>query len=102
MGTLKLFGYLRGRNLDVNSLIYLPSLGTYQMSEIYVMRRSMDKNNNVVNGGGPSGTWELAQSVDPSRQENLEIEAQYDEMNAEQTWPTEQELKDGIPSFFSF
>lgn len=87
MGTLKLIGYLRGsRNLDVNSLIYLPSLGTFQMSEVYVMRKS-DKNNN--------DEWELALTIDPNKQENLENEAPYDDMNAEQTWPTEQELKDG-------
>jgi pre-rRNA-processing protein TSR1 len=101
MGTLKLYGHLRGGgNLDANSLIYIPSIGTYQMSEIYVMKRQVDKNNNS-NGvcketGGVSGAWELAHESDPSRQESLEGEAQYDEMNAEQTWPTEQELKDGM------
>lgn len=84
-----MFGYLRGRSLNVNSLIHLPSIGTFQMSEIHVMKRSVDKNNN------PSGLWELAQTADVARQESLETEAQYDEMNAEQTWPTEQELKDG-------
>lgn len=90
MGTMKLFGYMRGRNLDVNSLIYMPSLGTFQMSEIYVLRRGYDKNNNE-NGEN----WELISEADPARQENLDTEAHYDEMNAEQTWPTEQELKDG-------
>ena len=63
------------------------------MSEIHVMKRSIDKNNN------PSGLWELAQTADVARQESLETEAQYDEMNAEQTWPTEQELKDGTTLF---
>lgn len=99
MGTLKMYGYLRGgRNLDANSLIYIPSLGTYQMSEVYVFKRQVDKNNNsngVCKENGVSGVWELAQESEPSRQESLESEAQYDEMNAEQTWPTEQELKDG-------
>jgi pre-rRNA-processing protein TSR1 len=90
MGTLKLYGYLRGRNLDVNSLLHLPALGTYQMSEIYVLNRAFDKNNNL-NGEA----WELLGKCDPSKQESLETEAHYDEMNAEQTWPTEQELKEG-------
>lgn len=96
MGTLKLYGYLRGNSLDVNKLIHLPSIGTFQMSEIHVMKRSVDKNNNVTsreNGG--SGVWELAQTADALKQESLENEAHYDEMNAEQTWPSEQELKDG-------
>lgn len=72
------------------------------MSEIHVMKRAVDKNNNIVSReNGASGVWELAQSADPSRQESLESEAQYDEMNSEQTWPTEQELKDGLTfSFF--
>lgn len=97
MGTLKLFGYLRGSSLDVNSLLYVPSIGTFQMSEIHVMTKRLDKNNNHMVGreNGSEGVWELVQSADPARQESLETEAQYDEMNAEQTWPTEQELKDG-------
>ena len=84
MGTLKLFGYLRGRNLNVNSLVHLPSLGTYQMSEIYELKRNaVEKNGDV---------WDLVQLADQAKQESLEKEAHYDEMNAEQTWPTEQEL----------
>ncbi|CAF0812694.1 unnamed protein product [Brachionus calyciflorus] len=84
MGTLKLYGYLRGQNLSANSLIHLPSLGTYQMSEIYALKKLM----------GDQENWELVQQADPSKQENLEIEAHYDDMNTEQTWPTEQELAD--------
>ena len=84
MGTLKLFGYLRGRNLNVNSLVHLPSLGTYQMSEIYELKRNAAEKNGDV--------WDLVQLADQAKQESLESEAHYDEMNAEQTWPTEQEL----------
>jgi hypothetical protein len=40
--------------------------------------------------------WELVKKSDDLKQENLESEAHYDEMNAEQTWPTEQELQEGI------
>lgn len=36
-GTLKVTGYLRGINLDVNSLIHLPGLGDFQMSQIDVL-----------------------------------------------------------------
>ena len=34
VGTLKLTGYLRGKNLSVNSLIHLPGWGDFQMSQI--------------------------------------------------------------------
>ena len=33
-GTLKLTGYLRGRNLSVNRLVHLPGWGDYQMTQI--------------------------------------------------------------------
>lgn len=34
VGTLKVTGYLRGIALSVNNLVYVPGLGTYQMSQI--------------------------------------------------------------------
>ena len=76
---------MRGRNLDVNSLVYLPSLGTFQMSEIYALKRTSDKT---------LEEWEMVQKADESKQECLESEAIVDQMNSEQTWPTEQELKE--------
>ena len=79
-----MFGYLRGASLDVNSLVYLPSIGTYQMSKILTKtndRRDLER-------------FELAASETPTKQESLDAEAKYDDMNAEQTWPTEQELKE--------
>jgi hypothetical protein len=88
MGTLKLYGHVRSRTLNVNSLVYLPSLGTFQMSEIYALqRRGADKKGDEE--------WQLVQQADPLKQETLDVEAQYDEMNTEQTWPTEQELEQG-------
>lgn len=33
-GTLKITGYLRGAALSVNSLVHLPGLGDFQMSQI--------------------------------------------------------------------
>lgn len=67
------------------------------MNEIHVFKRAVDKNNNALSKeNGVNGVWELVQSADSTRQENLESEAPYDEMNAEQTWPTDQELIDGL------
>jgi pre-rRNA-processing protein TSR1 len=90
MGTLKLYGYVRSRTLNANSLVYLPSLGTFQISEIYSLQRR--------NGEKKAEDWQLVQQADPSKQETLDVEAQYDEMNTEQTWPTEQELQEGKDS----
>jgi pre-rRNA-processing protein TSR1 len=40
-----------------------------------------------------SQEWRLIQQADEKLQQSLEMEAYFDEMNAEQTWPTEQELE---------
>ena len=82
MGTLKLYGYLRSRTLNANSLVYLPSLGTFQISEIHGLHCKSDKTED----------WQLLEQADPTRQETLDDQAHYDDMNAEQTWPTEQDL----------
>lgn len=69
--------------MNANSLAYLPGLGTYQMSAIH---------QKVATKGSNEEQYELVQAADPSQQDTLDTEAVFDEMNAEQTWPTEQEL----------
>lgn len=34
-GTLAISGYLRGQSLSVNSLVHIPGVGDFQMSEIW-------------------------------------------------------------------
>ena len=55
------------------------------MSEIHSLQRTAS-----------GEEWNLVQRPDESRVESLETEAKVDEMNTEQTWPTEQELKEGL------
>lgn len=69
--------------MNANSLAYLPGLGTYQMSAIY---------QKVAAKGSTEEQYSLLQAADASQQDTLDTEAVFDEMNAEQTWPTEQEL----------
>jgi len=52
------------------------------MKEVH--RREVLKNGEEV--------WQLVQASEEARQETLDSEAVFDEMNAEQTWPTEEEL----------
>lgn len=87
VGTLKLTGYLRSRNLNANMLVHLPSIGTFQISRIEAIQ-----SRNVSDISEES--WELVQEPDAGKQESLEQVALYDSMNAEQTWPDEQELKE--------
>ena len=95
MGTLKVYGYVRGRHLNANSLVHLPSMGTYQLSEIYSLKMRGGEKTKQANGDDDADLWDLVQQADPLVQESLDVEAFVDDMNAEQTWPTEQELKEG-------
>lgn len=84
--TLKVSGYLRGIPLSVNSLVHLPGLGTFQMSQI-------DAANDPMKGAdeGSSSEQVLARS-NPSLQTPLDSENVPDEMDAEQTFPTDAEI----------
>ena len=60
-------------------------MGTFQINEIFALNKTVDIN---------VETWQLIQKADSSNQETLDFEAAFDHMNAEQTWPTEQDLKE--------
>ncbi|KRZ24125.1 T-complex protein 1 subunit theta [Trichinella pseudospiralis] len=88
--TLKIDGYVRGPPLDVNRLLHIPGWGDFQMGKIEVITdphplHRYTSNNNVIE----STTFAVA---DPAKQENLESQAAVDEMNNDQTWPTEEEI----------
>ncbi|KAF0695474.1 Aste57867_13717 [Aphanomyces stellatus] len=75
---LHVTGYIRGRPLSVNHLIHLTDIGTFQMSHI-------------ASGADPSVVLATA---DPTKRDDLQYEADVDTFAAEQTWPTEEELKE--------
>uniref|UniRef100_A0A182QZG5 Pre-rRNA-processing protein TSR1 homolog n=1 Tax=Anopheles farauti TaxID=69004 RepID=A0A182QZG5_9DIPT len=91
MGTLKVTGFLRGVPLSVNQLVHIPGLGDFQMDAIvspddpYRMRRPED-------GEMSCGEQRAPLIADPERQTSLQRENVPDEMDAEQTWPTEDEI----------
>ncbi|KAK7868139.1 hypothetical protein R5R35_003016 [Gryllus longicercus] len=96
LGTLKVSGYVRGMPLSVNSLVHIPGWGDFQMSQITAPEdpfplsksgRSCDK---IMEGEEEK----LLERVDPNRQESLVSENIPDPMEGEQTWPTEEELKE--------
>ncbi len=60
-------------------------MGTFQINEISALNKTIENN---------FETWQLIQKADSSNQETLDFEAAFDHMNAEQTWPTEQDLKE--------
>ncbi|OQR82743.1 pre-rRNA-processing protein TSR1 [Achlya hypogyna] len=81
-GALHITGYLRGKPLSANQLIHLTDIGTYQLSH-------------VTKGDDPNV---LLARADPAKQEDLQYEAEVDTFAAEQTWPTEEELKEAASS----
>jgi len=86
-GTLQVTGYLRGRGLSADQLVHLPGLGHYKISKIELARDGKR--------ASPGEMFEeQVLSVPTDKQQSLEMEGEVDEMNAEQTWPTEEELEE--------
>lgn len=92
-GTLKVTGFLRGTPLDVNGLVHITGLGDFQMSEIHAPQDPyrLDKSRNNLDG---LPDIRLVAKADPAKQISLQSENIPDPMDAEQTWPTEEEIAD--------
>ncbi|KAM0733978.1 Pre-rRNA-processing protein TSR1-like protein [Formica fusca] len=101
-GTLSVTGYVRGiTSLSVNNLVHIPGFGDFQMScikvlddpyEIIYANRKKLSSNDEMKTKGKHGTQIILYTADPEKQETLESEYIPDPMDAEQTWPTEEEL----------
>ncbi|XP_046854364.1 pre-rRNA-processing protein TSR1 homolog [Xenia sp. Carnegie-2017] len=101
VGTLKVSGYVRNRSLSANQLVHIPGFGNYQLTQIDSCRdpcpgkkvkrkaNSMNVDDNDVEEDG-----RVLQTADPVQQETLVSEVVPNPMDGEQTWPTEEELKD--------
>ncbi|XP_066581384.1 pre-rRNA-processing protein TSR1 homolog isoform X2 [Prorops nasuta] len=89
-GTLKVTGYLEGMPLSVNGLIHIVGLGDFQMSQIEVHEDPypLDKNRQRKN----VESIDINYYADAEKQESLQSENITDPMDAEQTWPTQEEL----------
>lgn len=108
VGTLKISGYVRGRTLNVNSLLHIVGHGDFQMNQIDApvdpfplnprVIKSQKKPNMAmevcVTDAAPDMEEDLKvlMKADPDHQESLQTEAIPDPMEGEQTWPTEEEL----------
>ncbi|XP_008547061.1 pre-rRNA-processing protein TSR1 homolog [Microplitis demolitor] len=90
-GTLKITGYLRGATLSVNGLVHVIGFGDFQMSQI-----DLPSDPYCLNTKGNMETDEVKvlERADPEKQESLEAENTPDPMDAEQTWPTAEELEE--------
>ncbi|KAH8021029.1 hypothetical protein HPB51_011808 [Rhipicephalus microplus] len=96
VGTLKVSGYIRGKPLSVNSLVHISGHGDFQMTQIDapddphgLILKSRDTSKSVEMA---DLTTKILEKADPLKQESLQSENVPDEMDAEQTWPTPEEL----------
>lgn len=93
-GVLKVYGYVRGKPLSANGLIHVPGWGEYQMSHIDIAGdpHPVERNRNMKSTA--EGEVHLFEEADPQHQESLISTNEVDPMEGEQTWPTEEELKE--------
>lgn len=95
LGTLKLTGYLRGTTLSANQLLHLPGLGDFQISQIDSPadpNKTNKPNQNEIQSQDKLFI-KILEKADPAKQESLESENIPDLMDAEQTWPTNEEIE---------
>ncbi|KAL7293972.1 hypothetical protein TKK_0012551 [Trichogramma kaykai] len=93
-GTLKVSGYLQGLSLSVNGLVHIPGFGDFQMSQIEKCRDPFPlttERQNLRDEEMQEDRIVIA-VADPEKQESLTAEHIPDPMDAEQTWPTDEEL----------
>lgn len=102
VGTLKVSGYIRGQPLSVNSLVHIPGHGDFQMTQIDapndphpLVLKTRDNTESVEMADQSPKVLEKA---DPLKQESLQSENVPDSMDAEQTWPTPEELAEAEES----
>lgn len=86
-GTLKVTGFIRGNNLSANRLIHIPDFGDFQIERILDARVTR-KNEMAVDE-------DVLEIADPQLRDSLQDQNEIDPMDAEQTWPTEEEIADG-------
>lgn len=108
-GTLKVCGFVRGKNLSVNRLVHLPGYGDFQMSQIDAPPDPFPwqkrEKSSVTKGESMAvdteeGTTSMDEDIkliaraDAAFQESLQSEVEPDPMEGEQTWPTDEELRE--------
>ncbi|KAF4527217.1 hypothetical protein B566_EDAN010565, partial [Ephemera danica] len=96
-GTLQVSGYIRGQPLSVNGLVHIPGWGDFQMLQMDapedphpLLLGTARKNTSTE--AAMEEEFKLLEKADPAQQESLVSENVPDPMDAEQTWPTQEEL----------
>ena len=105
-GTLRLTGYVRGAGLSANQLVTLPGAGDFRLLAIEGPRDPAAAGGAAARRAAGGGDAEMADGAaaaaavavlavpDPEQQDDLTRENAPDPMAGEQTWPTDEELRD--------
>ncbi|KAI8820808.1 uncharacterized protein EV422DRAFT_64049 [Fimicolochytrium jonesii] len=86
-GTLIVTGYVRGNNLSANRLVHIPNHGDYQIKVITSAQSAAQSSDMALD-------VTILDQPDPAQQESLVVENSPNPLDAEQTWPTEEELRE--------
>lgn len=93
---VELTGYIKNADLDINSLVYLSKLGTFKIKSVkHAVDPTKNGRHQAIQGmqGDDFIPGDVILKPDSSKQSDLKILADIDPMDAEQTWPTEEELE---------
>lgn len=93
LGTLKITGFLRGNPLNVNGLVHISGLGDFQLNRIDLLNDPYKLEKNKNSNQSSSELIKKIIEADPLKQASLQRENIPDEMDTEQTWPSEKEIE---------
>jgi len=87
-GTLAVTGYVRGQTLSVNRLVHISGWGDFQLERIETCGDINSLARDVEMGGSVVAT------ADPDLQQEIDTENVPEPLDQEQTWPTDEELRE--------
>ena len=87
---LEMTGYLRNCDLNINSAIYISKLGAYNIDCIKYQHDPTIPQHKIQNTNYENG--EVVMTSDKNQQSDLVPLAEVDPMDAEQTWPDQEEI----------
>jgi pre-rRNA-processing protein TSR1 len=99
---VNLVGFIRGQNLSVNQVVLLPGVGEYHMDRILQEKDPIAKARMMAKHKTTTSHEQMEEDVktlavasaDPSQLESLVRENIPDPLAGEQTWPTEEEMRE--------
>lgn len=98
-GLLKVAGWVRGAPLSANRLVHIPDFGDFPVEKITAAplrhRQKRTKGDVEMQAGDGEGDEEVLDARDDEIADDLVSENEVDDMDNEQTWPTEEEMARG-------